>query len=134
MEVRVDVDDGSNAVPVTVEQKETNVNTPGTSIRESVEDVVLGGGHHVVKDVALTISQAMEPVEKGVGKIQETFHHVSLKPGNKKKPDVEVEEHVTENVVDNGEAVAVDAEVEVETRVKDKSDGGESTERLKSKE
>ena len=134
MEVRVDVDDGSNAVPATVEQKETNVKTPGTSIRESVEDVVLGGGHHVVKDVALTISQAMEPVEKGVGKIQETFHHVSLKPGDKKEPDVEVEEHVTENVVDNGEAVAVDAEVEVETRVKDKSDGGESTERLKSKE
>ncbi|KAF7086513.1 hypothetical protein CFC21_089799 [Triticum aestivum] len=133
MELRVDVDDGSNAVPATVEQKETNVKTPGTSIRESVEDVVLGGGHHVVKDVALTISQAMEPVEKGVGKIQETFHHVSLKPGDKKKPNVEVEERVTENVVD-GEAVAVDAEVEVETRVKDKGDDGESTERSESKE
>ncbi|EMS60248.1 hypothetical protein TRIUR3_11074 [Triticum urartu] len=134
MELRVDVDDGSNAVPATVEQKETNVKTPGTSIRESVEDVVLGGGHHVVKDVALTISQAMEPVEKGAWKIQETFHHVSLKPEDKKKPDVEVEERVTENVVDNGEAVAVDAEVEVETRVKDKGDGSGSMERLKSKE
>lgn len=129
MEVKVDVDDSSNGTPATVEQKETHVKTPGTSIKESVQDVVLGGGHHVVKDVALTISQAMEPVEKGVekgvGKIQETFHHVSLKPGDKKKPDVEVEEHVTENVVD-GEPVAVDAEVQVEKTVQDNSDGVES--------
>jgi hypothetical protein len=79
--------------------------------------------------VALTISQAIEPVEKGVekgvGKIQETFHHVSLKPGDKKKPDLEVEEHVTKNVVD-GEPVAVDAEIEVEKMVQDNSCGGES--------
>jgi hypothetical protein len=52
----------------------------------------------VVKDVALTISQAIGPVEKGVGKIQEKFHHISLKPGDKKEPQVAVEEHVTENV------------------------------------
>lgn len=122
MEVKVDVDDGSNGTPTTVEQKETHVKTPGTSIRESVQDVVLGGGHHVVEDVALTISQAIEPVEKGVekgvGKIQETFHHVSLKPGDKKKPEVEVDEHVTKNVVD-GEPVAVDAKVQVEKTVQD---------------
>jgi hypothetical protein len=71
----------------------------------------------------------MEPVEKGVekgvGKIQETFHHVSLKPGDQKKPDVEVEEHVTKNVVD-GEPVAVDAEIEVEKKVQDNSGGCES--------
>uniref|UniRef100_A0ACD5X1K1 Uncharacterized protein n=1 Tax=Avena sativa TaxID=4498 RepID=A0ACD5X1K1_AVESA len=122
MEVKVDADGGSKGTPTTVEQKDTHVNTPGTSIRESVQDVVLGGGHHVVKDVALTISQAIEPVEKGVGKIQETFHHVSLKPGDNEKPDVEVEEHVTKNVVD-GEPVAIDAEIEVE---KTNGDGGES--------
>lgn len=129
MELKVDVSDGSNGAPTTVEQKETHVKTPGTSIKESVQDVVLGGGHHVVKDVALTISQAMEPmekgVEKGVGKIQETFHHVSLKPGDKKKPDVEVEEHVTKNVVD-GEPVEVDAEIKVEKTVQDNSSGSES--------
>lgn len=31
----------------------------------------------VVKDVVLTINQAIEPVEKGMIKIQETFHHKS---------------------------------------------------------
>jgi hypothetical protein len=34
-------------------------------------------------------------VEKGVGKIQEKFHHISLKPGDKKEPEVDVEEHIT---------------------------------------
>ncbi|KQK21329.1 protein LAZ1 homolog 2 isoform X3 [Brachypodium distachyon] len=129
MDVKVNVNDGGNGTPSTVEQKETHVKTPGTSIKESVQDVVLGGGHHVVKDVALTISQAIEPmekgVEKGVGKIQETFHHVSLKPGDNRKTGVEVEEHVTKNVVD-GEPVAVDAEVEVERTMQDNSKADES--------
>ncbi len=72
--------------------------------------------------MALTISQAIGPVEKGVekgvGKIQDTFHHISLKPKGEKEPEVEVEEHITENTVD-GEPVAVDAEVEVERTVQD---------------
>jgi hypothetical protein len=74
----------------------------------------------VVKDVALTISQAIGPVEKGVGKIQEKFHHISLKPGDKKEPQVAVEEHVTENVVDGKPAVAVNAEVEVQQKAQDR--------------
>ena len=61
-------------------------------------------------------------VEKGVGKIQEKFHHISLKPGDKKEPEVDVEEHITENVVD-GKPVTVDAEVEVEQKVQDDNDG-----------
>uniref|UniRef100_A0A0D9VV49 Uncharacterized protein n=1 Tax=Leersia perrieri TaxID=77586 RepID=A0A0D9VV49_9ORYZ len=129
VEVNVDVDDGSNGTPATVEEKETHVEAPGTSIKESVQDVVIGGGHHVVKDVALTISQAIGPVEKGVekgvGKIQDTFHHISLKPTGKKEPEVKVEEHITENTV-NGEPVAVDAEVEVGRRVQDNSKEDES--------
>ncbi|EEC75446.1 hypothetical protein OsI_11982 [Oryza sativa Indica Group] len=122
LEVKVDSDDDSNGTPTTIEEKETHVEAPGTSIKESVQDVVIGGGHHVVKDVALTISQAIGPVEKGVekgvGKIQDTFHHISLKPKGEKEPEVEVEEHITENTVD-GEPVAVDAEVEVERTVQD---------------
>jgi hypothetical protein len=59
-------------------------------------------------------------VEKGVGKIQEKFHHISLKPGDKKEPEVDLEEHVTENVVD-GKPIRVDAEVEVEQKVQDDS-------------
>ena len=64
-------------------------------------------------------------VEKGVGKIQEKFHHISLKPGDKKKPEVDVEEHMTENVVD-GKPVTVDAEVEVEQKVQDDSKDGKT--------
>ncbi|RLN16185.1 hypothetical protein C2845_PM02G23720 [Panicum miliaceum] len=125
MEVKVDVNDDRNSTPTTVKQKDTHVEAPGTSIKESVQDVVLVGGHHVVKDVALTISQAIGPVEKGVekgvGKIQEKFHHISLKSGDKKEPEVDVEEHITENVVDS-KPVTVEAEVEVEQKVQDDSE------------
>lgn len=55
-----------------VERKEeTQVEASGTSIKESVQDIVIDGGQHVVKDVVLTINQAMGPVEKGVTKIQQ---------------------------------------------------------------
>ncbi|XP_074585457.1 protein LAZ1 homolog 2-like [Curcuma longa] len=66
---------GSSAV----EQKEAQAVSPPTRIAESVQDVVLGGGEHVVKDVASIISQAMEPVEKCVTKIQESLNHISLR-------------------------------------------------------
>ncbi|XP_006651488.2 protein LAZ1 homolog 2 isoform X1 [Oryza brachyantha] len=125
LEVKVDSTNDNNGTPTTIEEKETHVEAPGTSIKESVQDVVIGGGHHVVKDVALTISQAIGPVEKGVGKIQDTFHHISLKPKGKKEPEVKVEEHITENTVDD-EPVTVDAEVEVEKTAQDNSREGES--------
>ncbi|CAN6324955.1 unnamed protein product [Urochloa humidicola] len=129
MEVKVDVNNDNNSTPTTVKQKDTHVEALGTSIRESVQDVVLVGGHHVAKDVALTISQAIGPVEKGVekgvGKIQEKFHHISLKPGDKKEPEVDVEEHITENVV-GGKPVTVDAEVEVEQKEQDVSEDGKT--------
>lgn len=66
------------------------------------------GIRQVVKDVALTISQAMEPVEKGATKIQETFHHISLGAEKAKEEgsEVEVEEHVTENT-DKGDVHVV---------------------------
>lgn len=37
----------------------------------------------VVKDVVLTINQAMGPVEKGVTKIQERFHRQSVSSDGK---------------------------------------------------
>ncbi|CAN1224247.1 Protein LAZ1 homolog 2 [Linum grandiflorum] len=54
---------------------------PGTSVTESVQDIVVHGGQHVVKDVVLTINQAMGPVEKGVTKIHQTFHRRSTSSG-----------------------------------------------------
>ncbi|XP_010937318.1 protein LAZ1 homolog 2 isoform X1 [Elaeis guineensis] len=96
---KVKINESGKGRPTSVEQEETRVESPGTSITKSVQDVVLGSGEHVVKDVALTISQAIEPVEKGVTKIQETFHHISFGSDKEKEHKVEVDEYITENVV-----------------------------------
>ncbi|XP_054807565.1 protein LAZ1 homolog 2 isoform X2 [Prosopis cineraria] len=63
--------------PAVFEETETRVEVPGTSIKESVQDIVVGGGQRVVKDVMLTISQAIGPMEQGVMRIQQTFHRKS---------------------------------------------------------
>jgi hypothetical protein len=47
MEVKLDVNDDTSSTPTTIEEQETHVEAPGTSIKESVQDVVLGGGQHV---------------------------------------------------------------------------------------
>lgn len=47
----------------------------------------------VVKDVVLTVNQAMGPVEKGVTKIQERFHRQSVNSDDKGEgSELEVEE------------------------------------------
>ncbi|KAM6599946.1 hypothetical protein CsatA_019555 [Cannabis sativa] len=51
----------------------------------------------VVSDVVLTINQAMGPVEKGVTKIQETFHHRSDDSGEEEETELKIEEHVEED-------------------------------------
>ncbi|ONK75105.1 uncharacterized protein A4U43_C03F13370 [Asparagus officinalis] len=105
----IKVDEDSEGKPAIVEETEMKVEAPGTSITESVQDVVVGGGEHVVKDVALTISQAIEPVEKGVTKIQESLH---LSMGSDKEDEgrkVEVEEQVTEKAED-GEVEVISSE------------------------
>ncbi|KAG7592704.1 Organic solute transporter subunit alpha/Transmembrane protein 184 [Arabidopsis thaliana x Arabidopsis arenosa] len=76
-----------------VETTETQVEASGTSIKESVQDIVIDGGQHVVKDVVLTINQAMGPVEKGVTKIQDTIHQKLLDSDGKE--ETEVTEEVT---------------------------------------
>ncbi|KAK9102417.1 hypothetical protein Sjap_019671 [Stephania japonica] len=65
-----------------IEQVDTHVEAPGTSVTESVQDIVLVGGKRVVKDVVLTINQAIEPVEKGVIKIQEKLHNTAADSNN----------------------------------------------------
>nr|CAD1844718.1 unnamed protein product [Ananas comosus var. bracteatus] len=51
----------------------------GTSIRESVRDVVLGGGKYVIKDLKFTVNQAVEPMEKGFIRFNEKLHKISQK-------------------------------------------------------
>ncbi|CAH9097595.1 unnamed protein product [Cuscuta epithymum] len=71
--------------PTLIEKTETEVKAPGTSVKESVQDIVVGGGQQVVEDVVLTINQAIEPVEKGVTKIQETLHQISISSSDEKQ-------------------------------------------------
>ncbi|XP_028797869.1 protein LAZ1 isoform X1 [Neltuma alba] len=49
----------------------------GMTIRESVRDVVIGGGEYIVKDVRFTVNQAVEPVEKGITRFNEKLHRIS---------------------------------------------------------
>ncbi|KAH6798582.1 organic solute transporter ostalpha protein [Perilla frutescens var. frutescens] len=90
----VEIEEGGKEEQAVLEKKETEVEAPGTNIKESVQDIVVEGGQKVVKDVVLTINQAIEPVHDGMTKIQETFHHISVSSGSKDKPpEVKVEEH-----------------------------------------
>ncbi|KAJ6797385.1 protein LAZ1-like protein 1 [Iris pallida] len=47
------------------------------SLPQSVRDVVLGSGEIVVDDLKYTVSHVVEPVERGIAKINETFHQIS---------------------------------------------------------
>ncbi|KAJ0010034.1 hypothetical protein Pint_34112 [Pistacia integerrima] len=52
-------------------------NRSGMTIRESVRDVFVGGGEYIVNDVKFTVTQAVEPVEKGITKFNEKLHKIS---------------------------------------------------------
>ncbi|XVE93991.1 hypothetical protein REPUB_Repub01dG0241900 [Reevesia pubescens] len=49
----------------------------GMTIKESVKDVLIGGGGYIVNDVKFTVNQAVEPVEKGITKFNEKLHKIS---------------------------------------------------------
>ncbi|KAI3772762.1 hypothetical protein L6452_03955 [Arctium lappa] len=90
----VKVEESDEEKPSVIEKTETKVEAPGTSVKESVQDIVVEGGQHVVEDVKLTINQAIGPVGKGMTKIQETIHHLSVgDDDDNKKSEVEVDEY-----------------------------------------
>ncbi|XP_030943484.1 protein LAZ1 homolog 2 [Quercus lobata] len=88
--------EGDKEKSAVLEKTETNVEAPGTSVTESVQNIVVEGVQHVVQDVVLTINQAIGPVEKGVTKIQETFYHKSEAEDSDDQEE-KVEQHVEEN-------------------------------------
>ncbi|XP_050232682.1 protein LAZ1 isoform X2 [Mercurialis annua] len=49
----------------------------GMTIKESVRDVVVGGGGYIMKDVKFTVNQAVVPMEKGITKFNEKLHRIS---------------------------------------------------------
>ncbi|GAB2267501.1 hypothetical protein Dimus_038670 [Dionaea muscipula] len=99
----VKIEEGEEGKPATAmaRKKTTELKSPRTSITESVQDIVVEGGQQAIEDVKLTINQAMEPVEKGVTKIQETFQQqISLQSGdgeNIDETDLKVEELVQDD-------------------------------------
>ncbi|KAA8524479.1 hypothetical protein F0562_010902 [Nyssa sinensis] len=58
----------------------------GMTIRESVRDVFIGGGEYIVNDLKFTVTQAVEPVEKGFTRFNEKLHKISQ---NMKRHDKE---------------------------------------------
>ncbi|XP_059633267.1 LOW QUALITY PROTEIN: protein LAZ1 homolog 2 [Cornus florida] len=116
------LDEGGKEKPAVPERTESEVEAHGTrtSVRESVQDIVVEGGQHVVKDVFLTINQAMEPVEKGMTRIQETFHHRSVaSDDNKEELELEIDEYAEQDLTRSGSNV-----LSYEEKVFTESDGG----------
>ncbi|KAI3672845.1 hypothetical protein L6452_38945 [Arctium lappa] len=46
-------------------------------LHQSVRDVVVGSGEIIVDDMKFTVSHVVEPVERGIAKINRTFHKIS---------------------------------------------------------
>ncbi|KAJ1439939.1 Organic solute transporter subunit alpha/Transmembrane protein [Sesbania bispinosa] len=107
-EAALEIDEGDKQKPAMLKETTTQVEAPRTSVTESVQDIVVEGGQRVVKDVVLTINQAMGPVEKGVTRIQQTFHHKTVVSSDdeEEESDIEVDYDVTENVTVKGNEIA----------------------------
>ncbi|KAM7507857.1 hypothetical protein LguiA_018310 [Lonicera macranthoides] len=54
------------------EEREKRLN-----FHQSVRDVVVGSGEIMVDDMKFTVSHVVEPVERGIAKINKTFHQIS---------------------------------------------------------
>ncbi|KAL0326071.1 UNVERIFIED_CONTAM: protein LAZ11 [Sesamum radiatum] len=51
----------------------------GPKLHQSVCDVVFGSGEIIVDDMMFTVSHVVEPVERGLAKVNRTFHQISEK-------------------------------------------------------
>ncbi|XP_022636166.1 protein LAZ1 homolog 2 isoform X2 [Vigna radiata var. radiata] len=99
-EAALEIDEENRQKAALLKETSTRVESPRTSVTESVQDIVVEGGQRVVEDVVLAINQAIGPVEKGVTRIQQTFHHravVSSDEDEEKESDIQVERDVTES-------------------------------------
>lgn len=68
----------------------------GTAIRESMRDVVIGGGEYIVNDLKFTVTHAVEPMEKGLTKFNEKLHKISqdIKRREKERKRVKDDGHI----------------------------------------
>ncbi|KAL0351587.1 UNVERIFIED_CONTAM: protein LAZ11 [Sesamum calycinum] len=51
----------------------------GPKLHQNVCDVVFGSGEIIVDDMMFTVSHVVEPVERGLAKVNRTFHQISEK-------------------------------------------------------
>ncbi|XP_016555500.2 protein LAZ1 isoform X2 [Capsicum annuum] len=59
----------------------------GMTIRESVKDVFLGGREYIVNDLKFTMTQAVEPVEKGIQKLHKISQNIKKHEKEKRTKD-----------------------------------------------
>ncbi|XP_057773127.1 protein LAZ1 homolog 1 [Salvia miltiorrhiza] len=70
-----EVQDCERSTRVRFSRQEDRVQTP--KLHQSVRDVVIGSGEIIVDDMRFTVSHVVEPVERGLAKINKTFHQIS---------------------------------------------------------
>nr|XP_025688766.1 protein LAZ1 homolog 2 isoform X3 [Arachis hypogaea] len=100
VEATLKIEEGGKEKEALVKETTTQVEAPRTSLKESVQDIVVEGGQRqVVKDVVLTINQAIGPVEKGVTKIQETFHHKTVVSSDEEEEESDIHKEVVEETL-----------------------------------
>ncbi|KAH7294954.1 hypothetical protein KP509_27G026300 [Ceratopteris richardii] len=58
----------------TVRRVFPEVEEVGTSVRESMHDLVFKGGEYVIKDVHFAVGRVREPVQKGFGRLKASMH------------------------------------------------------------
>ncbi|KAJ8751054.1 hypothetical protein K2173_016235 [Erythroxylum novogranatense] len=90
--------EGDEEKPAALEKEDVQFEAPGTNVTDSFHDIVVQGGQSklIFGDVVLTINQAVGPVEKGVTKIQETFHQRMVDSKDAEESEIVVDEHVEE--------------------------------------
>ncbi|XP_027183619.1 protein LAZ1 isoform X1 [Coffea eugenioides] len=71
-----EVRDSERPTKLRLPQPEVNVRS-GMTIKESVKDVFVGAGEFIVNDVKFTVTQAVEPMEKGISHINKKLHKIS---------------------------------------------------------
>ncbi|KAL3509488.1 hypothetical protein ACH5RR_028889 [Cinchona calisaya] len=71
-----EVRDSERPTKLRLPRPEVNTRS-GMTIKESVKDVFVGGGEFIVNDVKFTVTQAVEPVEKGISHLNRKLHKIS---------------------------------------------------------
>ncbi|CAN1307843.1 Protein LAZ1 homolog 1 [Linum perenne] len=71
-----EVRDSERPTKLRLPQPDEDVKSKMT-LKESVRDIVVGGGGFIVNDVKFTVTQAVEPVEKGITKFNAKLHKIS---------------------------------------------------------